>query len=155
MNNKLVIRNAVPTDTSVILELIKELADYEKLSNEVTATAQDLQHILFAENTFIEVLIAEYEFESAGYALFFNNFSTFTGKPGIYLEDLFVKPVFRNLGIGKALLERIIELAKDRNCGRVEWSVLNWNESAIDFYKSRGAVPMEGWTIFRLSENKF
>lgn len=155
MNNKLVIRNAVPTDTSVILELIKELADYEKLSNEVTATAQDLQNNLFAENTFIEVLIAEYEYKPAGYALFFYNFSTFTGKPGLYLEDLFVKPAFRNLGIGKALLERIIKLAKDRNCGRVEWSVLDWNESAIDFYKSRGAVPMEGWTIFRLSENKF
>lgn len=155
MNNKLVIRNAVPADTSVILELIKELADYEKLSNEVTATAQDLQNNLFAENTFIEVLIAEYEYKPAGYALFFHNFSTFTGKPGLYLEDLFVRPAFRNLGIGKALLERIIKLAKDRNCGRVEWSVLNWNESAIDFYKSRGAVPMEDWTIFRLSENKF
>ena len=153
--NKLKIRKAEINDVPLILSLIKEIADYEKLSHEVTATERDIRENLFGDTKYAEVLIAEYENEPVGYALFFYNFSTFTGRPGIYLEDLFIRPKFRGNGIGKVLLLQLIELAKDKNCGRVEWCVLDWNEPAINFYKNLGAVPMEGWSIFRVTEDKF
>lgn len=153
--DELLIRKAEINDAALILSLIKEIADYEKLSHEVTATEGDIKENLFGEKKYAEVLIAEYENEPVGYALFFYNFSTFTGRPGVYLEDLFIKPKFRGKGIGKTLLLRLIELAKDKNCGRVEWCVLDWNEPAINFYKNLGAKPMDGWSIFRVTEDKF
>ena len=149
------IHEAEPGDVKLILTLIKELSEYEKLSSSVTATESILEKALFGEKRYAEVLIAEYESKPAGYALYFFNFSTFLGKPGIYLEDIYVRPQYRGKGIGKALLKRLIKLAEDKNCGRVEWAVLNWNQSAINFYKSLGAVPMNEWTIFRLNEDKF
>lgn len=155
MDRKIIIRNAVPGDVHIIHQLIKELAEFEKLLDQVKTSKQDLQKVLFGEKSFVEVLIAEYDNSPAGYALFFPNFSTFIGKPGIYLEDLFVKSEYRGKGIGKALLEMVISLAKERNCGRVEWSVLTWNQSAIDFYIARGAHQLEDWQILRLTEDKF
>ena len=153
--DKLLIREAKIDDVSLILSLIEEIAEYEKLRHEVIATEKDIRENLFGDRKYAEVLIAEYENEPAGQALFFHNFSTFVGRPGIYLEDLFVRPKFRGKGIGKALLLKLIELAKERNCGRVEWCVLDWNEPAINFYKNLGAVPMDGWSIFRVTEDKF
>jgi GNAT superfamily N-acetyltransferase len=155
MENKILIRSASEKDVPAIFGLIKELADYEKLSDQLVATEDELNKVLFGENNFVEILIAEYEGQIAGQALFFKNFSTFLGKPGIYLEDLYVKPEMRSKGIGKALLDKLISIAKERNYGRVEWSVLDWNESAIDFYKKIGAKPMNDWTIFRLTSDKF
>lgn len=152
---KLTIREAVINDVQLILSLIKEIADYEKLLHEVIATEEEIKRNLFGDRKYAEVLIAEYENEPAGQALFFHNFSTFVGRPGIYLEDLFVRPKFRGKGIGKALLLKLIELAKKRNCGRVEWCVLDWNEPAINFYKKLGAVSMDGWSVFRVTEDKF
>ena len=153
--DKLLIREAKIDDVSLILSLIEEIAEYEKLRHEVIATEKDIRENLFGDRKYAEVLIAEYENEPAGQALFFHNFSTFVGRPGIYLEDLFVRPKFRGKGIGKALLLKLTELAKERNCGRVEWCVLDWNEPAINFYKNLGAVPMDGWSIFRVTEDKF
>jgi len=151
----LVIRNAEEKDIPTILLLIKELAEYEKLSDEVTADEEKLRKNLFGNRKYAEVLIAEYEGKPAGQALFFHNFSTFLAKPGIYLEDLYVRPYLRGKGIGKALLIQLVELAKERGCARVEWAVLDWNKSAIDFYKKLGARPMDEWTVFRLTEEKF
>ena len=148
------IRKASIEDVSTILSLIKEIADYEKLLNEVTATEDLLKKNLFGENAYAEVLLAEYENKPVGQALFFHNFSTFVGKPGIYLEDIYVKQEMRGKGIGKALFAELIRLAKERDCGRLEWAVLNWNQSAIDFYENLGAVPMNGWTVYRLDEEK-
>ena len=113
-----------------------------------------LKKYLFGEKRFAEVLIADFDNQPVGFALFFHNYSTFVGKPGIYLEDLFVQPEMRGKGIGKKLFLELIKIAKDRNCGRVEWSVLNWNTPAIDFYKSMGAVPMDEWTVYRLTGDK-
>lgn len=155
MKNKIVIRKALPADVPAIISLIKELAEYERLSQEVEITELQLHNALFGSETFAEVLIAEFESEISGYALYFNNFSTFKGKPGIYLEDLFVKPDFRGKGIGKALFESIIKTAKEKNYGRVEWSVLKWNKPAIEFYESRGAAGLDDWKIYRLTENDF
>lgn len=155
MTEKLIIRKAEEKDIPNIISLIKELAEYEKLLHLVEITEDNLKKVLFGENKFVEVLIAEYDGTLAGQALFFNNFSTFVGKPGIYLEDLYVKPEFRSKGIGKKLLQKIISLAKERDYGRVEWCVLDWNKSAIDFYKSIGAVELEEWKIFRLTSDKF
>jgi GNAT superfamily N-acetyltransferase len=155
MNEKILIRKAEEKDTVDIINLIKELADYEKLSDMVVISESEINKALFSENKFVEVLIAEYDGEIAGQALFFKNFSTFLGKPGIYLEDLFVKPVFRSKGIGKALLQKIIDLAKERDYGRVEWSVLDWNKSAIKFYQNIGAELMKEWKFFRLTSDKF
>lgn len=155
MNEKLIIRKAEQKDISAIINLIKELAEYEKLLHLVKTTEKNIEEVLFGENKFIEVLIAEYEGKLAGQALFFKNFSTFLGKPGIYLEDLYVKPDFRGKGIGKALLMKIIALAKERDYGRVEWCVLDWNKPAIDFYKSLGAIELEEWKYFRLTSDKF
>jgi len=155
MNNKILIRSASEKDVPAIFSLIKELADYEKLSDQVDTTEDKLKKVLFGENNFVEILIAEYEGQIVGQALFFKNFSTFLGKPGIYLEDLYVKPEMRSKGIGKALLDKIISLAKERNYGRVEWAVLDWNESAIEFYEKIGAKKLKEWKIFRLTSEKF
>lgn len=155
MEERLVIRFAQSSDVKTILELIKELAEYEKLSDRVIATEEKLERSIFGNEKFVEILLAEVNNKSVGYALFFKNYSTFLGKPGIYLEDLFVKPSYRGKGIGKALLRKIISIAKERNYGRVEWSVLDWNLSAIDFYKKMGAEPLEEWKVFRLTSDKF
>lgn len=152
---KLVIRYAQSSDVKIILALIKELAKYEKLSDKVTATEDLLELSLFGTEKFVEILLAEVNQKPVGYALFFKNYSTFLGKSGIYLEDLFVKPSYRGKGIGKSLLNKIISIAKERNYGRVEWSVLNWNLPAIDFYKKMGAEHLEDWKVFRLTSDKF
>ena len=144
------IRFASAEDVPLILRFIRDLARYERLEHEVVATEEILWQTLFGQRAYAEVLIGEASGEPAGFALFFHNFSTFIGKPGIYLEDLFVKPEYRGRGFGKALLARLAQLATERNCGRVEWAVLDWNTSAIDFYQSIGAVMMKDWRIFRL-----
>jgi GNAT superfamily N-acetyltransferase len=148
---KLRIVPATDGDVAVILGFIRKLAEYEKLSHQVAATEDLLRETLFGARRVAEVLIAYLGVEPAGFALFFHNFSTFLGRPGIYLEDLFVEPVHRGKGIGKALLIEIAKIAKERKCGRFEWSVLDWNESAIDFYRRLGAVPLDDWTIFRVT----
>ena len=155
INNKLIIRETTEKDVPQIFNLIRELAEYEKLSDSVTADEELLKKSLFGQDKYAYVVFAEYEGRIAGQALYFFNFSTFKGKPGIYLEDLYVRPEFRKNGIGKALLNYLIELARQKNCGRVEWVVLDWNQSAIDFYKGMGAEPMNDWIVFRLSENSF
>ncbi len=155
INDKLVIRETTKEDIPLIFKLINELANYEKLVHSVTADEELLERNLFGKNKYAFVVIAEYDGVAAGQALYFYNFSTFKGKPGIYLEDLYVRPEFRNKGIGKALLNYLIKLAKEQDCGRVEWVVLDWNESAINFYKSMGAKPMDDWIVFRLSEETF
>jgi len=155
MDNKFLIRTANENDVPAIFALIKELAEFEKLADQINTTENELRKTLFGEDRFVEILLAEFNGEIVGQALFFKNFSTFLGKPGIYLEDLYVKPEMRGKGIGKMLLDKIISIAKERNYGRVEWSVLDWNESAIDFYKKIGAKPLDDWTLFRLTSDKF
>lgn len=145
------IRPATASDPPLILALIRELADYERLAHEVTATERDLRESLFGEHPAAEVVIAEWQGETAGYALFFHNYSTFLCKRGLYLEDLFVRPAFRGRGIGKALLTHLAGLAVDRGCARFEWAVLDWNEPAIGFYKRLGAVPMADWRVMRVT----
>jgi GNAT superfamily N-acetyltransferase len=145
------IRSATEGDVPLILSLIRELADYELLSHEVVATEDMLRDFLFGERPVAEVLIGEHGSEPAGFALFFHNFSTFLGRPGIYLEDLYVRPEFRGAGVGRALLVHLAGLAKERDCGRLEWSVLDWNEPAIGFYESIGAIPVSGWTVYRVT----
>jgi len=145
------IRSATEADTPLILEFIRGLAEYERLADRVVVTEAVLRESLFGRRQYAEVLIAEADGDPAGFALFFHNFSTFIGRPGIYLEDLFVKPEYRGSGYGKALLVRLAAIARERNCGRVEWAVLNWNKPAIDFYESIGAVPMTEWTVYRLT----
>lgn len=145
------LRVATADDTPVILEMIRELAAYERMSHEVVADEALLRHSLFGERRVAEVLIAEERGEPLAFALFFHNFSTFLGRPGIYLEDLFVRPAARGRGIGRALLERLARIAMERGCGRMEWSVLDWNEPAIGFYRRLGAAAMDEWTVFRLA----
>jgi len=145
------IRNATGDDTRIVLQMIRGLAEYEKLSHQVTATEEQLRQSLFGEHPAAEVLLAYHGPECAGFALFFPNYSTFLAKPGLYLEDLFVKPHLRGKGIGLALLTRLAAIAAERGCGRLEWSVLDWNEPSIQFYKKLGAVPQEEWTTFRLT----
>jgi GNAT superfamily N-acetyltransferase len=145
------IRPATPNDVPLIAQLIRELADYEKLAHQVVFTEETLRHQLFGPKPYAEVLIAEDNGQGIGFALFFHNFSTFLGRSGIYLEDLFIKPAYRGRGHGKALLVALARLAVERQCGRLEWAVLDWNEPAIGFYKSLGAVPMNEWTVFRLT----
>jgi GNAT superfamily N-acetyltransferase len=147
----IVIRAAVREDTALILAFIRELADYEKLAHEVVADEAGLAMQLFGERPRAEVLIAEVDGESAGFALFFHNFSTFVGKPGLYLEDLFVRPAFRGLGLGKRLMVRLAQIAVERDCGRFEWWVLDWNAPAIAFYRRLGAIGMDDWTVQRVS----
>lgn len=147
----LLIRNAVREDAALILRFIRALAVYEKLEDSVVADEDKIRQTLFGDKPYAEVLIAEWNGEPAGFALFFHNYSTFLAKPGIYLEDLFVDPAYRGKGIGKSLLSSLARIAVDRDCGRLEWSVLDWNEPAIGFYKKLGAVPMDEWTIFRVT----
>ena len=145
------IRPAQREDVPLIMQLIRDLAEYEKLSHEMVATADMLGKWLFGERVVAEVLIAEWEGTPRGFALFFHNFSTFLGKPGFFLEDLYVQQEFRGMGIGKGLLLKLAQLAVERGYGRVEWSVLDWNEPSIGFYKALGAKPMDEWTVFRLT----
>ena len=144
------IRTAEVADCKVILTFIKELAEYEKLLHEVEASEQTLKDSLFSGKPFAKVIIGEFENTPVGYALYFNNFSTFTGRPGIYLEDLYISPSMRGKGFGKCLLAYLAKLAHGENYTRVEWSVLDWNKPSIDFYRSIGAIPMDGWTVQRL-----
>jgi GNAT superfamily N-acetyltransferase len=145
------ITTATEADVPVILEMIRGLADYEKLSHVVRATEQQLRHTLFGERPAAEVLLAHLNAEPVGFALFFPNYSTFLAQPGIYLEDLFVKPHARGKGAGLALFMELARIAVARGCGRVEWAVLDWNKPSIGFYKKLGAVPMDEWTTFRLT----
>jgi GNAT superfamily N-acetyltransferase len=145
------IRFAAAADVPLILRFIRGLAEYEKLPHEVTATEDLLRETLFGSRQVAEVLIGEFHGQAVGFALFFHNYSTFLGRPGIYLEDLFVTPAMRGRGFGRALLVYLARLATERKCGRVEWSVLDWNEPSIRFYKKLGAVAMDDWTIFRLT----
>jgi GNAT superfamily N-acetyltransferase len=145
------LRTAVEADVPLILRLIRELADYEKLAHEVSATENDLRASLFGVHPDAEVVIAEQDGEVAGYALFFHNYSTFHGKRGLYLEDLFVRLPFRGRGIGKLLLSHLAKVAVQRGCTRFEWAVLDWNQPAIRFYQQLGAVAMNDWTVFRVS----
>lgn len=144
------IRPAQPADVPLIAELIRELAEYEKLAHEVRFTEDMLDAYLFGMHPMAEVVIGELDGTAQGFALFFHNFSTFEGRPGIYLEDLFVRPQVRGTGLGKALLSHLAGIALERGCARFEWSVLDWNEPAIGFYRKLGARPMEDWTIMRL-----
>lgn len=144
------LRQATIDDCALILGFIQELAEYEKLAHEVVATVEILEETLFGPRAYAEVYIGEYQGKAVGYALFFHNFSTFTGRPGIYLEDLYVQPAMRGKGFGKCLLAYLAKLAVERNCTRVEWSVLDWNEPSIQFYRSIGAIPMDEWTVQRL-----
>lgn len=148
---ELEIKQATVEDVALILQFIKELADYEKLLKEVVATEEILRETLFGERKAAEVVIGYYENEPVGFALYFHNFSTFLGKPGIYLEDLYVKPEYRGKGFGKNFLTYLAGLAKQRNCGRLEWWVLDWNEPAIKFYKKLGAIAMDEFTVFRVT----
>ena len=150
VGSKIKIVSAKKEKVSLVLSFIKELAEYEKLSLEVTATEKLLKKTLFGKKSVAKVLLAYYENEPAGFAVYFFNFSTFVGKPGLYLEDVFVKPEFRGKGIGKAILIYLAGIAKKNDCGRFEWAVLDWNKSAINFYKSIGAKPMDEWTVYRL-----
>lgn len=152
MANSLQIRPATSDDVALILDFIKQLAVYEKLAHEVTATEELLRANLFGEKAYAEVVLAYLDNEPVGFALFFQNFSTFLGKPGIYLEDLFVNPKARGKGIGKRLLAYLAHLAKQRHCGRLEWWVLDWNEEAIGFYQRIGAIPMDDWTVYRVTD---
>ncbi len=151
----LTIRSAKKEDVPAILSFIQDLAEFEKLSHEVVATEEKLERTLFGPRPVAEVLIAEWAGAPAGFALFFHSYSTFLAKPGIYLEDLFVRPAFRSQGIGKALLRELAVLAAERGCGRLEWSVLDWNERALKFYHALGAKPMDEWTVQRMTEPVF
>jgi GNAT superfamily N-acetyltransferase len=150
-NQSIRIEPANKNDIPLILKFIKELAEYEHLSDQCVATEDLLREALFGEKKFAEVVIAYYHDEPAGFELFFHNFSTFVARPGIYLEDLYVFPHFRGKGIGKALLVYLARIAKERNCGRFEWAVLDWNEPSIAFYKKLGAIPLNDWTTFRVT----
>ncbi len=144
------LRFAAGDDAPLVLAFIRELADYEQMSDEVAADETTLRASLFGERPAAEVVIAELDGAPVGFALFFPNFSTFVGRPGLYLEDLFVRPAARGRGVGAALLAFLARLARDRGYGRFEWSVLDWNEPAIGFYRRLGARPMDGWTVFRV-----
>ncbi|RPI57519.1 MAG: GNAT family N-acetyltransferase [Acidobacteria bacterium] len=145
------VRPATPADVPLILTFIRELAAYEKLAHQVVAGEEDFQTALFGERPTVEAVIASVEGEPVGYALFFPNFSTFLGKPGLYLEDLYVRPAARGLGVGRELLTHLARLAVERGWGRFEWAVLDWNEPSIAFYKRMGATAMDEWTTFRLT----
>lgn len=151
--NKLKFRFAEPKDTKLILTFIKELAVYENMLDEVVADEETLNKWLF-EKEKAEVIIGEVENEPIGFALFFHNFSTFLGKSGIYLEDLYIREEYRKNGYGKGFLKKLAGIAKERDCGRLEWSCLDWNKPSIDFYLSLGAEPMDEWTVYRLTREK-
>ena len=145
------IEPAGESDVPVILSFIRKLADYEKLSHLVVATEENIREHVFGANAVAEVLLAYWDEEPVGFALYFRNFSTFLGQPGIYLEDLFVEPAHRGKGIGKALLIRLAKIAVERGYGRLEWAVLDWNTPSIEFYRSLGAAPLDAWTGYRLT----
>lgn len=144
------IRGATREDVPIILQLIRDLAEYERAPGEVTATESQLNDVLFSDHPAAEVLLAFENDAPVGFAVFFHNFSTWLGRRGLYLEDLFVKPELRGKGYGRALLVHLAKIARDRGCGRMEWAVLDWNEPAIKFYRALGATPMDEWTVFRL-----
>ncbi len=150
-DNSIAVRRAQQSDCPLILDFIKQLAHYEKLSDQVVASVDLLQQSLFGEQANAHVLIGEVNGEPRGFALYFYNFSTFLGRKGLYLEDLFVAPDARGVGLGKLLLAQLAQIAVEQNCGRFEWCVLDWNKPAIDFYLSLGAQPLEDWTIFRVT----
>ena len=152
-SENLILRFAEPSDTNVLFNLIQGLAEYEKLSHAVTGNALALHEHLFGSPKYIEAILAEYTGKVVGFALFLHNYSTFLTKPGIYLEDLFVLPEYRRQGVGKALLSKVAQIAVERNCGRLEWSVLDWNESAQAFYRSMGAAILDDWRICRVTED--
>ncbi len=145
------IRRAAESDVATIAELIRALGEYERLAHEVVLDERLLREHLFGPRPYAEVLLAEESGEVVGFALYFHNYSTFVGRPGIWLEDLFVRPEHRGRGHGQALFQAVVDAAVERGCGRMEWSVLNWNESAIQFYLAHGAVAMDEWTTFRLA----
>jgi GNAT superfamily N-acetyltransferase len=145
------LRAAAPSDCATILQFIRERAEYEKLLDQCVATEATLAAHLFGPTPRAEVILAEWDGAPVGFALFFHNFSTFLARPGIYLEDLYVQPDMRAKGIGKALLARLARIAQQRDCGRLEWSVLDWNTPSIEFYRSLGAQPNDEWTTYRLS----
>ncbi len=151
MSETITIRTAAEREIPQILAFVRELAEYERLEHEVTASEEDLRRALFGERPYAEVVFACVAGEPVGFALFFHNFSTFKGRPGIYLEDLYVRPAARGQGIGKRLLTHLAGMAVERHCARLEWAVLGWNESSIGFYRSLGAVPMDDWRLFRLT----
>lgn len=151
MSNPIEILPATSKDVPIILSFIRGLAEYEKLAHQCVATELTLRETLFGDRPFAEVLIARLDGTPAGFALFFHNYSTFLAKPGIYLEDLFVLPELRGKGVGKSLLIELAKIARDRHCGRLEWSVLDWNEPAIGFYQRLGATVMPDWRICRLT----
>jgi GNAT superfamily N-acetyltransferase len=151
MTDAITIRPAGEHEVSSILQFIRDLAQYEHLEHEVTATEQTLREALFGPRPYAEVVFACDEGEPVGFALFFHNFSTFLGRPGIYLEDLFVQPRARGKGVGRRLLRWLAATAVSRNCGRLEWAVLNWNEPSIRFYRNLGAVPLDDWTTYRVA----
>jgi GNAT superfamily N-acetyltransferase len=153
MSDPITIRPATREDVPRVLEFIRDLARYERLEHEVTASEEELREALFGERRHAEVVFACSGGEPVGFALFFHNFSTFKGRPGIYLEDLFVRPEARGRGIGKLLLAHLARTAMERGCARLEWAVLDWNAPSIAFYRSVGAVPMDEWTIFRLTDD--
>ena len=152
ISSELIVRSAEPADVGVLFSLIQALAEYEKLSHAVTGNTEALKDHLFGSRPYAEAILAEYAGQAVGFALFFYNYSTFLTKPGIYLEDLFVLPEYRRQGIGKTLLTYLAQLALERDCGRLEWSVLDWNESAIAFYESMGASILQDWRICRLTD---
>ncbi len=152
MSGMMTIRPAEEKDCGIILEFIRGLAEYERMSDQVVATEELLREWIF-EKKKAEVLFVCEEEKLVGFALFFHNFSTFLGRAGIYLEDLFVFPAYRGKGYGKALLKRLAQITVERGCGRLEWACLDWNKPSIDFYLSLGAVPMEEWTVYRLTGN--
>lgn len=153
MQEEFSIRFATEQDVPLILELIKGIAAYEKMLDQVVATEEILHEWLF-EKQKAEVLLGEVNGESVGFALFFHNFSTFLGRGGLYLEDIFIRPAFRGRGYGKAFFHRLASIAVERGCGRMEWVCLNWNKPSIAFYRSMGAVPMDEWTIYRLTSDQ-
>jgi GNAT superfamily N-acetyltransferase len=146
----LLIRPAEEADVPLILGFIRELADFEKLADRVSATEDGLRRTLFGPRPAAEVLLAELRGKPVGFAVFFQSYSTFLGQAGIYLEDLYVRPDARGQGVGRALLARVAKVARDRDCGKLEWSVLDWNERAIQFYRSLDAQPLDDWTVYRL-----
>ena len=145
------IRTATEADVAVILALIKDLAEYERLAHEVVATERGLRDSLFGERRVAEAILGCFRGEAVAFALFFHSFSTFLGKPGLYLEDLFVKPAYRGRGFGSTMLRHVASIAKERDCGRLEWSVLDWNAPALRFYRNLGALPLKDWIVHRLT----
>src|SRR5881227_1880833 len=153
MTRNFEIRDATIADIPIILQLIRDLATYERAPNDVVATEEGLHEVLFGAEPAAKVVIAFENTAPVGFAVFFHNFSTWLGRPGLYLEDLFVKPEVRGKGYGRALLVQLAKIARERCCGRMEWAVLNWNEPAIKFYRKLGAKPMDEWTVFRLTRD--